>query len=492
MASNIATYDASRERIKFLQDSYYGGDNYKNPSTLILSSQTLTYQELIQSTGTIITKQGKSYSSYLIPHECESAESYGARLAIANYINLCEPVVSAYVDAATASIKRDFGKLKDKLSIPVDYKKTSYQNFVKNAAVEFAVSGFAFTVVTVDENASPIYTLVDPTKVLYLVTDEFGRLTEFAFINQSEIVNQTRPSVQNVTVTWITKDFISIRSGQIDFSRGYKVSDLIENAQYPLPESLGGELPIVIGYYKQNMKSIAPFGESLISTQADIGREVYNLESYVFEICGKTYPQLIYPVSAGQTMTGAEIQKATGTSVAMPYNSETNAPQYISPSKESIEALRMQIDAKIQEAYKAAKIDPNQSQIPQSGVALRIKSKQFMDAITAFAEQIKTFEESLLLITSKLTGIKPNFTIGVDSRFSSVDISEAIQNASTILSMLKTIDLKSQTQREIMKYVISNAVAFSPDVQALIFKDLDSVAAEIPLADPKQEIVPTE
>lgn len=492
MASNIARYDASRERIKFLQDSYYGGDCYKNPSTLILSHQTLTYQELIQSSGTLITKQGRSYNSYLIPHECESAESYSARLAIANYINLCEPVVSAYVDAATASIKRDFGKLKDKLTVPVDYKKTSYQNFIKNAAIEFAVSGFAFTVVTVDENISPIYTLVDPTKVLYLITDDFGRITEFAFINQSEILNQAKPSVQNIVATLITKNNISIRSGEIDTSQGYRLTDLKEEASYNLPDSLNGELPIAIGFYKQNMKSIAPFGESLISTQADIGREVYNLESYVFEICGKTFPQLIYPVSTGQTMSTAEIQKATGTSVALPYNSETNAPQYISPSKESIEALRMQIDAKIQEAYKAAKMDPNQSQIPQSGVALRIKSKQFMDAITAFAEQIKAFEESLLLITCKLTGIKPNFNISVDSRFSSVDISEAIQNASTILSMLKTIDLKSQTQREIMKYVISNAVAFSPDVQALIFKDLDSVAAEIPLIEQKQEIPPTE
>jgi hypothetical protein len=125
-------------------------------------------------------------------------------------------------------------------------------------------------------------------------------------------------------------------------------------------------------------------------------------------------------------------------------------------------------------------------------VALRIKSKQFMDAITAFAEQIKAFEESLLLLTCKLTGIKPTFNIGVDSRFSSVDISEAIQNASTILSMLKTIDPKSQTQKEIMKYIISNAIAFSPDVQALIFDDLDKASMDIPTIEPKQEIIPKE
>lgn len=483
--SNITTYDQIREHLQFLQDSYKGGYSYKYPSALILAKQTTT--QFVAAEGKVIQVNGNTYNTYLIPHEGESDEKFSNRLKTATYLNLCEPIVSAYVDSATNSITRNLNSLSNKLDFPVDYQGTKYEDFIQQSATEFAVNGFSFVLVTVDDLKLPKFTLIDPTKVAYIITDDFGELIEFAFINQSQIVNENKPSVQNIILTRITKESISVNAGQVDITNGYSAADLELISEIPLPASLGGKLPIVIGFFERDTKSITPLGISLIETQADIAKKVYNLQSYSFDILQKHFPQLVYPLSKERGLMPTDAQKAVGTGVALTYNSDTNAPSYISPSSESTDAIRQECEWLIEEAYKEAKMSKDSSSVPQSGLALRLKSRDFENAVKRFAKQIKSFELALLELTAKMTGEDFDSEVSINEKFSMQDVSETLQNAITLISLSNEIGAPEEVKKELFKYVLDNALPLQKDKREKIYEILDTTKSQVDLNQGKKE-----
>lgn len=483
--TNLSTYSEIREHLQFLQDSYKGGYSYKYPSPLVLGTQSTV--QYITVENRIIKQPGNSYRTYLIPHEGESDAAFSSRLASATYLNLCEPVVSAYVDSATNALNRNLNSLEEKLAYPIDYQGTKYSDFIQQAAKEFAVNGFSFVLVTVDENNLPKYTIIDPTKVAYLLTDDFGELIEFCFINQSQIVNETKPSIQNLILTRITNKEISVLSGQVDTARGYDISKLNQLNSVALPESLKGKLPIIIGFYERDTKSISPLGISLIETQAEIGRKVYNLQSYSYAILKRHFPQLTYPIKAERGVMPTEAKLAVGESVAIPYNSETNAPSFINPSKESTEALREECEWLISKAYEEAKMSRDSSAVPQSGLALRLKSRDFENAVKRFAKQLSEFENSLLELTALMLGIEFNSELMISDKFSMQDVSETLQNALTLISLSNEIEAPQEVKKELYKFILDNALPLQKDKKDKIFAALDKTETA-PVVTPKEDI----
>jgi hypothetical protein len=472
--SQITTYDSLREYLLFLNDSYVGEPKYSNPSPSVLTNATVV-SRYIDKNGNIVEAGGKSFRTYLIPHDGESTTDFQARINSAGYINLCKPIVSAYVDSATGSTKRDLNLLDAVLQDNVDYRDSTYDEFIRSCATEFAIFGFSFVIVDTDEFGSPKFIRIDPSKVAYIVCDDYGTIEEFVWINQSQYLNETRPSVQNVVVTKLNADGFTKLSGQIDYSQGWTTDQLKIESSTPLSPALEGKLPLVVGFFERDNSSIIPLGVSLISEQARIGRTIYNLLSYATDILKMHFPMLVLPVKDSGGAIPPDMAKQIGNKFALPYDSETNAPQYLNPSKESTEELRAHADWLARWAFKLASIDVDQASVPQSGVSLRIKSRDFETKVKRFAKELQKFEIKLLNMAATVSGISAkDITISYPEIFTSLDYSETIANTLQVLNLSQTIDIGDKAKLLAIKHLLSTALPITDFQLTEVLKEIET------------------
>lgn len=473
----VGSYQNIKGRLHFLKDSYRGGYNYANPSQSTLSDVSISDYAIDQKEQLYVAKT-TSFRSYLTPHEGESSESFRARARSAYYINLVQPVVSAYVDAATAKEPvRSFGKLQDLIPSDVDNQGSTYHEYIRNIATESCISGFCFTLVDVqpDDPTKIRYIMIQPSAIERVITDDFGRLIELTFITQAEVANASAPAIQNVMMVCVNKEGIHILKGIVDFNSSYDLSKLEVVSSVPIAAQLEGQLPIVVSYYKKDTSSVLPLGISLVETQADIGKEVYNLQSYSQDILRTHFPQLIYPIKNSGGALTPEAARAVGTKVALTYDSETNSPAYISPSKDSTDALMAQTDWMIKKSYETAHLDLQSSAgVNSSGFALTVKSREFENAVRAFAKELEKFEQKLLEVSSKVLGIQgaPQFKVTYPTRFSPIDIGSALQNAKIVLDLSDKYNLGATAVEEALTFIVSNALTLNEEVSSKIIKEI--------------------
>ena len=490
----IGTYQNIRGHLLFLKDSYRGGYNYTNPAESTLASVNL-YVNNISEDGTLSRVSAGNFRSYLIPHEGESVSSFSSRIKIASYINLVQPVVSAYVDSVmTKKIERTFGKLENHMSDNVDFQGSSYEEFLKNVAIDACVEGWTFVFVDVNpEDPTKIrYVLIDPTKVELIAVDDFGKIIDFAFVTQSEVANASAPAVQNITLVRINSDGIHTLRGNVNYEKGYDINKLEKVETIELAPGLNGKLPIVTCFYQKDTSSIIPVGISLIETQAAIGREVYNLQSYAQDILRMHFPQLTYPIKGSGGGGGEltpEAARAMGTTVALTYDSETNPPNYINPSKDSTDALKAQSDWLIEKAMAAAYLDLNSSSgVNSSGFALTIKSREFENAVKRFSSELSKFEKKLLQVSSEVLGISgdPGFVVRYPDKFSPNDIASALQTAKTVLDISKEYNIGTVAKQEALIFIVTNALGLSDEIAASVIKEIRNLNKDIPAVSQSQ------
>lgn len=481
----VATYDNIRAYLTFLRDSYRGGYHYSNPAQSVLSSVSVS-EYAVDKDGNPIPISTSAFSSYLIPHDGESAASFSSRNRMASYINLVKPVVSAYVDAVSSKPPmRNFGKVTQGIGNDVDTMGSSYDEFVRNVATENCIYGWTFIIVDVQPNdpTKIRFILVDPTKVIFLKTDDFGRIIDFAFVNQAEIANASAPAIQDVVFTRINDGGIHTLTGRVDFSKGFNLDEMEVTNSVPLAPGLRGQIPVVVSYYQRDTSSLVPVGISLVESQAQIGREVYNLQSYSQDILRMSFPQLTYPIKTSNGSLTPEAQIGMGTKLTLTYDSDTNAPSYISPSKDTTDALKAQSDWLIDKAFAAAHLDLNSAAgVNSSGFALTVKSREFENAVRRFAKEMGKFETKLLDLASKILGIQgdPGFSVSYPDKFSPVDMGAALQNAKSVLDLSKEYQIGETAKKEALLFIITNALGLSDEVSQIVVKEVAKANAQPP------------
>lgn len=481
-----------RDTLLFYNDSFQGGSSYLRPSPSTLSTTSTAVRFIDQATNKVVERDGASFNTYLLPYSGEDSKSFNVRVQKSSYLNLCQPIVSAYVDAALQKVYRNFGNLEDALAEEVSHNESTYPEFISQCAESFAVYGFSFVVVDVDSNnpALPRYVHVDPTKVCYLQVSDFGALEAFAWVNQGEYKNELQPSVQNVTVTLVDANGFSTLQGSVDFSKGIDLGKLKTVNNVPLSETLNGQLPVVVGFFKRDNTSTIPLGISLIADASHMGRTIFNLLSSAQDILSSHFPLLTIPLKrTGGAMT-PEAQIAIGVNSGLPYDSDTNAPQYINPSKDSTQELRAHADWIGRWVFKLVGLDIEQSSVPQSGISLRIKSRDFESRVKAFAANLRKFELKLLKLTCDLLGVdQKGIEITYPDRFTLPDSSEGVQNALAVLTLGKDVELGSTARLTALKYFLTSAL---PIGEAELTKIVGEIEAAIaPQTPPTPAAEPT-
>jgi hypothetical protein len=176
-----------------------------------------------------------------------------------------------------------------------------------------------------------------------------------------------------------------------------------------------------------------------VNDLVDTARAVYNYNSWASDIHQKaSFPILTVPLAKSGGVMPPKTEMALGSNNALPYDSESGTPSFISAPTDSTRELREQINFIISKALSQVGLSmavDNSSQI-QSGEALRIRSREFESYAGKFANFMRKFEEKTLDFFKMYLGMQEvEVSIVYPKTFSIPQTTEDIQNAQSLLSI---------------------------------------------------------
>jgi len=488
-----ATYDRMRARWAFLHDSYWGGERYRSPSRTSITDQTL-YETYEKSEGVVDLRERKRYTSYLIPHPLENDANFLSRLALASFVNVCQPIVDAYAESVTGGVRREVDPIAAYLD-DVDGRGSSWAEHAEEIARWAATYGCVATVVDTPAanpaasaaaeaamGVRPFVVIVPPTSWAWIDADEHGQVTEFAYAESPYVQDLVAPTQQTIRVRVWRADSAAGPGGWsvVDATIGGSASTLYgartagtvtpafspdgRQMSGPLPSQLGGRIPVEFAFFRRVSDSRWPLGISLIDDAADLAREVYNKLSWESEIHRKAgFPQLTIPLGRTGGQMDSQTRLALGMNTAIPYNSETGAPQWIAPSSESSRELRESCVFRVALAFRTTGLEvaADQSAQVQSGEALRIRSRDFNSRASRFARNMQRYEVRMLSLIGRLVSRPFDPVVTYARRFTLPDIGEDIRNALSVLGL--PIETGAEPKLAALRQVFDAALNASDD-----------------------------
>lgn len=490
----VATYDFERGRLAFYNDSFWGGDRYRVPSSPTMGRADLTQwrprvDENGRETGDFDEIVLRRCQSYLVPHPGEQWRAFQVRVNLASYVNLVQPIVDAYVDAVTGPTTRDLGQL-DRYLSSLDGRGRAWSDHVEEVARWCAVYGFCATVIDApkdnpstslaDEEARGVglrASLVHPTAFAWLALDDDGELEEFAFVDAPYLPRDS--GTQRVRFWVYTRTAWALYEQEVVVSAGFgavraMLADLIPVRVGALPPGVAGRVPVVFAYFRQDTSSSTPRGVPLVGDACDLGRQIYNTLSNVEEIHRKTaFPFLAIPEKAqgGQLEPSTRVQ--VGPDTALGYASDTGVPQWVQPSAESTKELREHAVFLAQLALRTTglEVSSNDTSPDASGEALKVRSRDFDSRCSRFARSLAAFEREALALAAQILGISVEPQVTYPKRFTlpspADDLARAILLVQTFGEKLGPVGTTAAT-----KAALDAALSLSDDQLGAIMADV--------------------
>lgn len=413
------TYSQYLNSYYFLQDSFVGGEDYKNPkySTQTIKKTTVVDEKLVINTAT--------KNSYLIPHTEESIQKYNSRLSCAVYLNLVEPIISAYC-SPLEQVKRTFTDegLAELFKTGSEfYNELDYSSFIKFVAEQTALFGHVFVVMDfITDNSGKVISLkplvLNPIKVKEIYLSDIDYKLEGISWELSE---------KEETYVVLTR-------------AGYQIiKDKKVIQQIPLKE--GMPFPIKVVYFKKDTSKDYPFGISLVSDTAEIGKKIYNLASWLDEVAKNTgFPFLALPINEDISKVPPESKIAVGTANAIQYPANSGAPQYVETSGQSTEQLRQMIKDNISQAFQTKGLNSFELIDSQaaSGVSIKIRNNFFESKAKTFLQNINALENWIMNFASIAMGLETvEYSIVYPTNLMAPDAAAQIQNWISLLQTAK-------------------------------------------------------
>lgn len=447
--SNKIPYDGSvKDRNRYILDFYKGGNNLLSPSSQQYGSTSLIVKQLNQD-GDVSTSL-RNIQSYLTPFDAESEGDFKRRQSRAFYFNIVAQVVNVYSDAVTSKVSRDFGALEPFVNHNVDYRESTWSEFVSQNAKFTALFGMTATYVDyspvekdilsiqdlIDSDSGPKCILINPLQFAWVIVSAKGEVTEFAWY---ENVDESGTSSQKqVQIRVVNNEGWYVASGIVDTSNGNKQKsefNIVDSGKHPT--SLLGKLPVVFNFYDRDYTCQYPAGKSLVNDLVDVAKAVYNYNSMAADIHKSTFPILTVPLARTGGVMPPKTELAVGSSNALPYDSETGTPSFISPSSDPARELREHISYIIRTAYQQLGLTltlDSSAQI-QSGEALKIRSREFESYASKFASNMLKFEAKVINLFKLFLGMDEKVTIIYPKAFSLPATKEDMENAQQVMNV---------------------------------------------------------
>lgn len=478
MANNIASYDHLKDKLLFLSDFYAGGEQVRNPSSLSLGTARVIKKNYNEETKDFFYT-AHSVRSYLIPFDGEDDNKFNSRRQNAYYFNLVSQVVNAYSDACTNKVSRNLGILEPFLNNDVDYRDSTWSEYVNQVAKMSSLFGMTATYVDfavpadsvinsrsdfATKGLSPKCILISPLSFAWVVVNHVGDVEQFAWY---ETITGEQGYASSVIIRIVDKQGWKQVGAQVNMSKNVQEQvavsgELISEGKHPA--SLNGKLPIVFCYYDRDYTARYPLGKSLVNDLADTARAVYNYNSWASDTHQKaSFPILTVPLARTGGVMPPKTEMAVGVNNALPYDSESGSPSFIAAPSDPTRELREHVNFIIQKAYQQLGLSmvTDSSAAPSSGEALRIRSREFESLASRFANNLKKFEEKVIDLFKLYLGMTEIVTsINYPKTFSIPQTSQDLDNAMTLLSIAF---LSDEGKIAALQQVASIALSVSDD-----------------------------
>lgn len=391
--------------------------------------------------------------SYLIQYPRESPEKYSARKKMAYYLNYFKPCIDAHVDpifekTPVREWKGTAGDLWKMFMDNVDITGTNLDETMKNAAQISKIYGIAFIVVDSakeqlskseltladladNREALPYAYIVEPSRIVDIKGDRFGRITYFAFTEADE-KDETK------TNTRIMKpDSWELREGSGTITDG----NIKEKGDWKI-----GCVP-VIPVRSRVTKPRDFFPMSEFYSIAKTNHHIFNACSWLTEIlASQTFPIITYPSRKPEAFD-------IGVNNALCFDPESkHAPGFIAPPNGPAEALSKDIEASRQECYRMANVvNVTGVKTAESGEAKAWDFKRTNQLLSTFSGILQAAEKRLSFLFCLFAGASLEYTVKYPTDFAYTDLAAELANA----VIAKDLNFGDEFNVEIFKRVLT-------------------------------------
>lgn len=437
----------------FLLNSYEGGPDYTN-AFITKSSDDGGPNVYVNG----VLQDSANISGNLFQHKKERQKDYNARLQMSYYYNFCRPVIDIYTNHLFKEpVIESFESISDEVDTvrnDIDLKGSSIDEFRKQMAEMAQIYGHFFVIVDspnydessiltrrdqIENRAYPYLIIYEPQSLINWALDSFGS-PYWILMKENEDVN-TDPMMYDKDAKNKCRYKLWTRDAWILYDSDY---NQIDAGIHGL-----GVVPIVCGYNKKSKKETSFLGISEIADISFIARDIYNSCSELKQILRDQ----TFAILALQGSSDDYDELVVGTSKALLYPQERNAPQYVSPPGENAKNYFDHIDRQVSKIYQLAKIEggsasfsgTGQSAANQSGTSKAWDFNQTNSSLSDKAGNLEDCENKIWNIFSLWLG-KGEFdgSIQYPNEFSIQSLMDDLDEAekSAKLSLGKTFDLE--------------------------------------------------
>lgn len=383
----------------FLLQSYEGGRFYCNADIPQTSSMNLLDRMFRVFVEGKEVKQGY-ITGNLFQHPKERSDDYNERVRMSFYYNFCAPIIDIYTNHLfKEAVIEDFGSIEstiDEIRDNIDQKESSIEEFRHELAEMSQIYGHVFVLIDspsmaeefvltrqdqIDMRVFPYATIYSPQHILNWSLDKFGNpywviIREYKDTNIDPFKYDPKIQVDYTYKLWTRNEWYQ-------FDREYRQ---IATGVHGL-----GFVPLVCVYGKKSKTSISYLGVSDLADISFINRDIYNSCSELKQILrDQTFAFLAIQGSADEYN-----ELSVGTSKALLYPENRNAPQYVSPPPVNAQTYFDHIDRQIRKIFQLAKLEggsakQEQTATVQSGVS---KAWDFNETNSALSDKAKSMED---------------------------------------------------------------------------------------------------
>ena len=460
----------------FLMESYEGGKDY-------IGEYANTNQKVYAGDREMRLSQ----RTHLFRHKKERNDDFKQRVDMSYYYNFCAPIIDIYTNHLFKNpIIEDWGSIEKLIEYRkdnIDRMDSSIYEFRKEIADLSQIYGHCYVIVDkpnpameimtlqdqIDNNIFPYLTAFHPQQIINWSLDVFGK-PYWVLIREERDSNQDPFAYDQNNLTQVNYRLWTPTEWILFDAEGEEIRRATHGV---------GQVPIVCVANKKSKKYKNFLGISAISDIVYIARDLYNSCSELKQILrDQTFAILTLQ---GEASEYDEIK--VGTSKALLYPAERNAPAFISPAGENARVMFEHISNQTSAMFRLAKLEGGSAQfngqnaVQESGVSKAYDFNETNQALSDKADNLQDAESKIWRLFAKWENKEFDGAIIYPDEFSVQKLNQDLDDAEKLLK----IQLGKTFNVEIKKALIKKKFPRIPE------KDLKKMIDDAEKVEEKEQ-----
>jgi len=434
----------------FLMDSYEGGKDY--------IGEYIDNSRKVYAAGQEVKTAQRTH---LFKYKKERATDFKQRINMSYYYNFCAPIIDIYTNHLFKNpIAENWGSIDNLIEHRkdnIDRMDSSIYEFRKEIADLSQIYGHCYVIIDkpnpamlirtlqdqIDNSVFPYFTTFHPQQIVNWSLDIYGRpywvlVREERDGNQDPFNYDVANKSQINYRLWTTTEWILYNAD------GEELRRATHNV---------GQVPIVCVVNKKSKKYKNFLGISAIADIVYIARDVYNSCSELRQILREQTFSIL--TIQGESSEYDEV--TVGTSKALLYPPERNAPAFISPPGENARVMFEHIEKQVSAMFRLAKLEGGSAQfkgqnaVEESGVSKAYDFNETNQALSDKADNLQDAESKIWKLFAKWENKEFDGSVIYPDEFSVQNLNSDLDEAEKMLKIALGKSFNLEIKKSIIK-----------------------------------------